>query len=61
MIYCLLKIRNLATDLIYLIEKTGSLTFRFLHNIIKKNDYPLSALIFSVSAGIIWKASPTTP
>lgn len=23
--------------------------------------YPLIALIFSVKAGIIWKASPTTP
>lgn len=23
--------------------------------------YPFSALIFSVKAGMIWKASPTTP
>lgn len=25
------------------------------------SDYPFSALIFSVKAGITWNASPTTP
>ncbi len=28
---------------------------------ITKINYPFTALIFSVSAGTIWKASPTTP